>query len=174
LGKLGIRRHPGQTLHHVEPTEPRVRGDVATPQEDGAILVGVEGPPADGRQRRSQGRQRFAQSSQVLRFRRGNKIQDFGAAEEPVRPDRHAPDHDEADSVFMQRLQQGMKVELAQRAETAPLMALICLQSACIRASRSLMLNASAASRRAIRACSKSPMSPSFPAVRGWLNTWRP
>jgi hypothetical protein len=74
---------------------------------------------------------------------------------------RNASDHDELDLVLMQGREQGAEVELAQRTEAAPFMALICLQSACIRARRSLMLSASVASRRTARARLKSPISPS-------------
>jgi hypothetical protein len=64
-------------------------------------------------------------------------------------------------------------VENAQRAEAAPLTALICLQSACSRASRSLMVSASADSRRTTRARSKSPMSrPGLTLRRSALSCW--
>jgi AcrR family transcriptional regulator len=53
----------------------------------------------------------------------------------------------------------GSPSRLAQRAAAGPLMALICLQSTCIRASRSLIVSARAASRRTARARPKSPMS---------------
>jgi hypothetical protein len=71
-------------------------------------------------------------------------------------------DYDETNTVLVQDREKSTKVELAHRARAAPLMALICLQSVCARAKRSLMLSAKTASRRAARARLKSPMSSLF------------
>lgn len=82
-------------------------------------------------------------------------------------PHCHAGYDDEAHLVLVQGSQQGPQVELAQRAEAAPLIALICLQRAWRRASRSLMLSDSACSRRTARARAKSPMSSPLRTLSG-------
>jgi len=72
---------------------------------------------------------------------------------------RDTPDNDEVNLFLVQQLEKSPEIELGQCAEAVPLMALICLQSTCRRASRSLMEPLRLASSRSARTRSKSPIS---------------
>ncbi len=96
-----------------------------------------------------------------------DQVEILGATYEPMSADGYPTDNDEANVVIVQGFEQSAKVEFGQRAAAAPLMALICLQSACTRASRVLIGARRSASSRRLRASASSLMLPvsSLPAM---------
>jgi hypothetical protein len=160
LSKLGVTRHTLRELDNIEAPELCHRGYVASTADYTSIGAGIVGAPANGRERRFQPLESFAQAIQVVGIRIGNDVEILGSTYESVCSDGNSADYDELDTGLVQGLEQRAKVEIPQRTLAAPRMALSCLQSAWTRARRSLIGTLRSASRRSARARRSSPMSP--------------
>lgn len=160
LRELGVAGYPPRTLNDVETAEDSHRGYVSAAADDFEVAVRVKGSVAGSRQSGLQALQGMGKAFQVIGIRAGNYVQILGATDEAVGADRDSADHDELDVMVMERLEQGAEIELGQWALAAPLIALSCLQSACTRASLSLIGTRRSASRRSTRARFRSSMSP--------------
>jgi hypothetical protein len=137
--QLRVAGHALRSLYDIQAAEPGHHRDAATSANHSTIGCRIESPVPRGRQRGIKTVQGLAEAAQVAGVGIGNQVEILGAADIAVCADSNSSDHHEADLVLVERLQQSPEVEFRQRDRARPLIALICLESACTRASRSLI-----------------------------------
>jgi hypothetical protein len=139
--------------HHIQSTECGERGYVPATLDYSGVAGRVELPSSRRRERGLKCLQGHREVSQVVWIGVRYDIEILRSPDKSLGPGGDAADDDEADVVLMQGLEQRAEVELGQRVWATPLIALICLQSAWTRASRSLIGMWQSASRRNALAC---------------------
>ncbi len=159
LGELGIAGYPARSLDDVEFTEFGHRRDISPATNCSCVGRWVKWSFFGSRKGGIQLGKCLDEPFQVRRVGVRDQVQVLGPANVTVGGNRYTPDHDEAHLVIAKRGKERAKVEPTQRFWAAPLMALICLQSAWRRASRSLIGAPRSASVRIDRARRKSSVS---------------
>ncbi len=152
LGELGIAGYSACSLHDVEFAELGHRRDVAPATYCHCVGRWVKRSFFDSRKCGIQLSECLNEPFQVQWVGVRNEVQVLSPTNVTVGGDRYTPDHDEAHPVIAKCGKERAKVEPNQRFWAAPLMALICMQSACRRASRSLIGAPRSASMRIDRA----------------------
>src|SRR5215211_4986098 len=138
LVELRKARNPSCLLDHVERSVTCVKREVSPPLQCGHVASGLERPAFRQWQRALQLGQHACQAVRVLPCWLGDDVEVLRGADVAMRTDCNSADYYEANCGLIERAQQGAEVQHAHRCLAAPVIAVACLQSSCMRARRSL------------------------------------